>query len=155
MSRSDQPTGVRDCSVADALGVVGERWSLLVVRELSYGAHRFAEIQRRTGAPRDVLTARLRKLEAHGVLDRRRYSERPPRDEYLLTDAGRELAPVLLALKEWGDRHLHADAPPVVFEHTACGDPFHLAVACAACGELLGDHELVAHSNSPGPELEI
>lgn len=94
----------RPCGIADALALVGDRWSLLVLRELGYGAHRFSEIRRGTGAPREILTARLRKLEAEGLITRRRYTERPPRDEYVLTAAGRALEPVLVALREWGER---------------------------------------------------
>ena len=92
--------------MADALAVVGEKYAILVLREVFYGVRRFDEIQRNTGAPRDVLTARLRRLEDAGVLTRRRYSDRPPRFEYRLTDAGRELRPVLMTLMAWGDKHL-------------------------------------------------
>lgn len=93
------------CSIADALDVVGERWSLLIVRELGFDVHRFKDIQLNTGAPRETLALRLRKLEDAGVIERRRYSDRPPRDEYLLTEAGRDLLPVLGALRQWGERH--------------------------------------------------
>src|SRR5215831_3449196 len=86
----------RSCSVAAALGVIGEKWSLLVIRELAWGVHRFDAIARNTGAPRDILTSRLRRLESAGVLERRRYQERPERFEYFLTQAGHELRPVLL-----------------------------------------------------------
>lgn len=96
----------RVCSIADALDVVGERWSLLIVRELGFDVRRFKDIQINTGAPRETLALRLRKLEAAGVIERRRYSDRPPRDEYLLTDVGRELIPVLRALRKWGERHV-------------------------------------------------
>jgi DNA-binding HxlR family transcriptional regulator len=81
----------RVCSVADALSIVGDRYALLVAREIRYGHTRFQDVATSTGAPRDVLTARLRKLEQAGVIERRQYSERPPRHEYLLTDAGRDL----------------------------------------------------------------
>ncbi len=93
----------RVCSIADALEVVGERWSLLIVRELGFDVRRFKDIQINTGAPRETLALRLRKLEGAGIIERRRYSDRPPRDEYLLTDAGRAL---LGALREWGERHI-------------------------------------------------
>jgi DNA-binding HxlR family transcriptional regulator len=96
----------RVCSIADALDVVGERWSLLVLRELGFGVHRFKDIQVNTGAPRETLALRLRKLEEAGVIERRRYSDHPPRDEYVLTAAGRDLIPVLAALREWGERHV-------------------------------------------------
>ena len=101
MSPESKPTP-RVCSITDALSIVGDRYALLVARELRYGRTRFQDIAAGTGAPRDVLTARLRKLEEAGVIERRRYCEHPPRYEYLLTEAGRELQPILLALKEWG-----------------------------------------------------
>src|SRR5918911_2105935 len=94
---ADLPLGVRPCSLAAALDVLGEKWSLLAVREISYGVHRFARIAGYTGASRDILADRLRKLEAAGVIERRQYSEHPPRYEYHLTEAGRELFPVMLA----------------------------------------------------------
>jgi DNA-binding HxlR family transcriptional regulator len=114
VSQKSEPTNLgrpRICSIADALDVVGERWSLLILRELGFGVHRFQDIQVNTGAPRETLALRLRKLEETGVIERRRYSEHPPRDEYVLTDAGRDLSPVLTALREWGERHVtpHAD----------------------------------------------
>jgi DNA-binding HxlR family transcriptional regulator len=140
VSSNCKPTS-RVCSITDALSLVGDRYALLVVREIRYGNTRFKDIAAATGAPRDVLTARLRKLEAAGVLVRRQYSERPPRHEYLLTDAGRELHPVLLALKEWGDRHCNPDAAPSVFEHT-CGAEFHAVTVCEACRRPVGDKEL-------------
>lgn len=93
------------CSIADALEVVGERWTLLVLREIGFGVHRFKDIQTNTGAPRESLTLRLRKLEEQGLIERRRYCERPPRDEYCLTPAGEDITPVLNALREWGARH--------------------------------------------------
>jgi DNA-binding HxlR family transcriptional regulator len=104
----------RPCTAAAALGVIGEKWSLLVVRELAFGVHRFDSIVQNTGAPRDILTNRLRSLESSGVVEKRHYSERPPRFEYHLTQAGRELRPILLSLGQWGSRWA-AGAPPVSF----------------------------------------
>jgi DNA-binding HxlR family transcriptional regulator len=135
-----KPT-TRVCSITDALSIVGDRYALLVARELRYGLTRFQDIAAGTGAPRDVLTSRLRKLELAGVIERRPYSERPPRYEYLLTEAGRELQPILLALKEWGDRHCNPGAEPIVFQHT-CGADFHPLTVCAACWAPLHDGEL-------------
>jgi DNA-binding HxlR family transcriptional regulator len=109
VSQKSEPSNLgrpRICSIADALDVVGERWSLLVLRELAFGVHRFQDIQVNTGAPRETLALRLRKLEETGIIERRRYSDHPPRDEYLLTAAGRDLTPVLTALREWGERHV-------------------------------------------------
>ena len=136
MDLKDKPTK-RVCSVADALALVGDRYSLLIVREIGYGHVRFKEFAAFTGAPRDVLTARLRRLEEVGVLERRLYSELPPRYEYHLTEAGERLRPIVLALKEWGDRQLNPGAEPVVFEHT-CGAEFHPLTVCAACGVPIG-----------------
>jgi DNA-binding HxlR family transcriptional regulator len=109
VSQKSEPSNLgrpRICSIADALEVVGERWSLLVLREIGFGVHRFKDIQVNTGAPRETLALRLRKLEEAGVIERRRYCDHPPRDEYLLTDAGRELTPVLGTLRAWGERHV-------------------------------------------------
>jgi DNA-binding HxlR family transcriptional regulator len=95
----------RVCAIARALDVVGERWSLLVLQEIAFGVCRFNDIHVNTEAPRETLALRLRKLEESGVVERRRYCDRPPRDEYLLTAAGREFLPALLALRLWGERH--------------------------------------------------
>ncbi|MEV4256591.1 helix-turn-helix domain-containing protein [Spirillospora sp. NPDC049652] len=124
----------RPCSIADTLELIGERWSVLVVRELLHGVRRFDGIAYNTGASRDILTARLRKLERSGILYRERYSERPARYEYHLTEAGRELGDVLMLLVKWGDRHINQDDPPVVWTHS-CGADLVPEVVCAACGE--------------------
>jgi DNA-binding HxlR family transcriptional regulator len=131
----------RVCSITDALALVGERYSLLIVREILYGRTRFTQLLNGTGAPRDVLTRRLRELEEAGIVERRPYSERPPRHEYILTEAGEELHPVLLQLKEWGDRHLNPGAKPVIFEHT-CGAEFHAGTVCNACNEPIRGGDL-------------
>ena len=121
----------RACSIAGALEVVGDRWSLLVVREVALGSHRFTDIARGTGAPRDRLSARLNDLVAVGVLERRPYSTTPPRSDYHLTRSGRDLLPVLHALLQWGDRWV-ADAPPVELHHD--GHRADLAWTCRTCG---------------------
>lgn len=133
---------VRICSIARTLELIGARWTLLAVRELLLGNHRFEEIARSTGAPRDILTARLRKLESDGLVVRVQYEERPPRFEYHLTDLGRSLWPVLATLREFGDRHLtDASGPPTVFRHT-CGSAYRAAVVCTACGEVARSEDL-------------
>ena len=104
--RSRRLDGPRDCPIADALEIVGDRWSLLVLREIRLGVRRFSDILSNTGAPRETLSARLRKLEEAGVIERRRYSEHPVRDEYVLTEAGKALTPVLRALHDWGARYV-------------------------------------------------
>jgi DNA-binding HxlR family transcriptional regulator len=105
------------------------------VREVFLGNRRFDEMVRRTGAPRDTLAARLRTLVSAGILERRQYCEHPARHEYRLTDAGRELYPVILTLMRWGDRHLAGDGgPPMVLEHH-CGHRLVAEVVCQECGE--------------------
>ena len=128
--------GARECSIAGALGVLGGRWTLLVLRELVFGVHRFDGIATATGAPRDMLTRRLRSLEAAGVVERRLYQDRPPRYEYHLTDVGRDAGEVLLALMAFGDRRV-SPTPPVRWHH---GDPQHPhtldpVLVCRHCGE--------------------
>jgi DNA-binding HxlR family transcriptional regulator len=128
-------TEPRVCSIARTLELVGEKWALLAIREVFLGNGRFDEMTRRTGAPRDTLAARLKTLVAGGILARRQYSERPARYEYRLTEAGRELYPVIMTLMNWGDRHLAgADGPPRAFEHS-CGHRLVPQLVCEACGE--------------------
>ena len=123
----------RVCSIARTLEVVGEKWALLAVREVFLGVRRFDEMVARTGAPRDTLANRLRTLVAYGVLERRRYSDRPPRDEYVLTDVGRDLYPVILTLKQWGDVHRAGeDGPPLVLQHS-CGAVLEPVLVCREC----------------------
>jgi DNA-binding HxlR family transcriptional regulator len=130
---AQQPETPRACPVAASLQLLGERWTLLAVRELSYGVHRFEQITHFTGASRDILTDRLRKLEEAGVVERRQYSERPPRFEYHLTRAGEELRPVLLALGEWGSRW--AQHPPTATIAHDCGHALDIDQVCHHCGE--------------------
>ena len=120
------------CPAAAALEVIGERWSLLALRELFYSVHRFDRIVERTGAPRNILSTRLRHLEDEGVLERRRYQEAPARYEYHLTEAGKTLLPVVLALMAWGNEHLVRE--PKLMQH-ACGSDLRAVTVCADCGE--------------------
>jgi DNA-binding HxlR family transcriptional regulator len=138
----------RPCSIAGTLALVGEKYALLVLREVFLGVRRFDRIARNTGAPRDVLTARLRRLVDAGVLEKVAYSERPRRFEYRPTDAGRDLHPVLLTLMAWGDRHL-TDEPPTVIEHS-CGAPLRPVVVCGCCGEEARGDTLTPHVRAPG-----
>ncbi len=139
----------RPCSVAAALNLIGEKWSLLAVREIVFGNKRFDAIARNTGAPRDRLAARLRALEAGGVIVRRQYSEHPPRFEYELTEAGKELRTVLTALRAWGDKWAIDAPPPSVFEHT-CGHDLDPAMICRHCGEEVDPDDLRVRVVTPG-----
>jgi DNA-binding HxlR family transcriptional regulator len=130
----------RPCSVASALVLIGERWSLLTIREILLGNRRFDEIARNTGAPRDRIAARLKTLQATGVIERRQYQERPARYEYFLTAAGRELQPVLHALMLWGDRWAREDRP-LVLEHD-CGEELDAAWTCRHCGREVHGRDL-------------
>ncbi|MEU6825925.1 helix-turn-helix domain-containing protein [Streptomyces atriruber] len=140
----------RPCSIADALALVGEKYSLLVLREVCLGNERFDQLVRNIGAPRDVLTTRLRRLVEAGVLEKVAYSERPQRFLYRPTPAGLELEPVLMTLMAWGDRHLRGDSErPMVLEHT-CGHELVPVVTCSACGDEVRHDDLTAHPQAPG-----
>lgn len=124
------------CSAARALEVVGERWTLLIVRDALLGVRRFEDFQRSLGIARNVLTDRLNLLVDEGVLERRAYSD--ARHEYRLTDKGRDLWPVVHSLVTWGDRHEAPDGPPRRFEHRDCGGEVTAHRTCARCGAELG-----------------
>jgi DNA-binding HxlR family transcriptional regulator len=125
------------CSVARALEVVGERWTLLILRDAFLGVRRFDDFQADLGIARNVLADRLGRLVDAGVLDRHAYSDRPPRHEYRLTDKGRDLWPVVHALAVWGDKHEAPDGPPTVFVHRDCGGAVSGRRICEACGAEL------------------
>jgi DNA-binding HxlR family transcriptional regulator len=134
------------CSVAGTLAVVGEKWSLLVLREAFMGVRRFADFQRVLGAPRAVLTDRLATLVDQGILRRVPYQAEGERQrhEYRLTQKGIDLYPTLVALMQWGDRYLadEGEDAPVVLEHRDCGSPVHLGLVCERGHELSGAREV-------------
>ena len=131
------------CSVAAALEVVGERWTLLILRDAFLGTRRFDDFQRNLGVARNVLQARLERLIEEGILERRLYQEHPPRHEYRLTPKGVDLWPTVVALMKWGDRHAYPDGPPVVIEHRGCGGEVDDRRICTRCGALLEVGEVV------------
>ncbi len=146
--KADYDTQV--CSIARALEVVGERWTLLVLRDVFLGVRRFEDLQRDLGVARNVLATRLDKLVEHGVLERRRYSERPPRDEYRLTERGMDLWPTIVALLQFGDAHYPAPGgPPTVLRHRDCGGAVDAHRRCARCGVDLDARDVQAHAG-PG-----
>ena len=108
----------QNCSIARALEIVGERWTLLIIRDCFLGLRRFEELQQSLGIARNVLTDRLNRLVEEGILERVRYSERPERYEYRLTDKGRELNIALAGLRQWGDKHLSAKPPRLLRRKT-------------------------------------
>jgi DNA-binding HxlR family transcriptional regulator len=132
------------CSIARALEYVGERWTLLILRDLFLGVRRFDVLQRRLGIARNVLTARLEKLVAGGIVERRPYSERPLRHDYRLTEKGLDLWPVLVALLQWGDRYDAPDGPPVLLRHRDCGGTPDSHRICDRCGAALEVRDVLA-----------
>ena len=144
--------GDMTCSIARTLDIAGEPWSPLILRDVWVGIARFDELQRDLGISRKVLAERLRWLVEQGVLERRRYNERPPRDEYVLTQKGRELCDVLMAITAWGDRWTAGDAgPPVLLRHRTCGKLTHAEIRCAQCNEPLRSADVDVE---PGPGSE-
>nr|SBO99448.1 Transcriptional regulator, HxlR family [Nonomuraea gerenzanensis] len=140
----------QSCALASTLEVIGERWTLLIVRDALYGVRRFGDFQAHLDIPKAVLSQRLSTLTEAGVLERRRYQETPPRDEYVLTAVGRELWLPVLALAQWGERHLAVNGPHRLFHHLTCGGRLEPTSYCPTCGGIvrLEDVEM-----RPGPGL--
>jgi len=138
-----------DSSVAKALEVVGERWSLLIVRTVMHGNRRFSEMQGSLGIARNVLSARLQRLLDEGILERRAYSESPPRYEYFLTEKGLDLWPALIALLHWGERYSPTPGGPKrLIVHKGCGGTVSERGICETCGKLLTARDA---KQVPGP----
>jgi DNA-binding HxlR family transcriptional regulator len=130
------------CSVAQCLEVIGEWWTMLIVRDAFLGVRRFDELQERLGISRNVLTQRLQTLVAAGVLEKRQYRDRPPRHEYVLTPKGHDLWPVLSAMRQWGDRHSAPQGPPVTVVHRGCGHAAEFVLTCSHCAETVGPRDV-------------
>ena len=124
------------------MAVIGERWTLLVLREAFLGVRRFEQIQRNTGIARNILADRLGTLVLNGILRRERYQERPERHEYRLTEKGLDLYPVLLAVMDWGARH--ADGEAIVLAHKGCGATMAPRLTCPECGEPVAARDIRA-----------
>jgi DNA-binding HxlR family transcriptional regulator len=137
------------CSVAQCLEVVGEWWSMLVVRDAFLGVTRFDEFQRRLGISRNILDQRLSRLVGTGVLAKIPYSEHPPRFDYRLTDKGRDLWPILSTMRQWGDQYAAPDGPPLLVTHKACGQVADAVLTCSACGVPIGPRDVRA-ARGPG-----
>ncbi|MET7775177.1 MULTISPECIES: winged helix-turn-helix transcriptional regulator [Streptomyces] len=140
----------QECSIASALEIVGERWTLLVVRDALYGVRRYNDFLVHLGIPRAVLASRLQALTAEGILEKRRYQESPPRDEYVVTDRGIALWPTLRSLGRWGHEHLGEERLRYL-RHATCGTELGSYGECATCGTVVPvpDVEMV-----PGPGLD-
>jgi DNA-binding HxlR family transcriptional regulator len=137
------------CSVARTVSVIGDRWTLLVLRDCFLGVRRFDAFQERLGITRPVLADRLRRLAEAGVLRKTAYQERPTRYEYRLTAKGLDLHPVIMAIVHWGDVHMAGEAGrPVLHRHRGCGHLFDPVMVCSACRAAL---EARAVEVEPGP----
>lgn len=132
MLRSDYSG--QNCSIARALEDVGERWTLLIVRELLRRPHRFAELERRLGIAKNVLSNRLDKLVEREIVEKVPYTDARDWNNYRLTRKGKDLFPVISALMAWGDKYEAPNGPPVVFEHE-CGHAAGHKLVCAYCGD--------------------
>lgn len=133
-----------DCSVAQCLEVVGEWWSMLIVRDTFMGVTRFEDFQRRLGISRNILGDRLHSLVRAGVLERVPYCEHPPRYDYKLTQKGRDLWPILTSMRQWGDTYAAPTGPPIELVHTWCGKTTRVEMVCDECGEPVSSRDVRA-----------
>jgi DNA-binding HxlR family transcriptional regulator len=139
------------CPVARSTAIVGDRWTLLIVRELFAGCTRFDEIQAQTGSTAQMLSTRLKRLEADGMVERRAYSSRPARYEYVLTPMGLDFFPVILAFRAWAETWCKGEDEPLAIRttHPVCGTEIGLGGLCPTCGETVAPSDMDAR---PGPE---
>ena len=140
------------CSIARTLEVLGERWTLLVIRDIFNGRRRFDQIQENLGVARNVLSTRLAWLVDEGILEKRAYQERPPRYEYFLTEKGLDLWPVMISLLHWGDRYLSDERPPMLIRHKRCGGLVDDRGTCTECGQRLGARDAYTEGGPGAPE---
>jgi DNA-binding HxlR family transcriptional regulator len=141
--------GAEPCSIARTVAVIGDRWTLLILRDCFLRVRRFDAFEARLGITRHILADRLRKLVSAGVLRKVRYQERPARYEYRLTPKGLDLYPVLMSLVHWGDVHAAGDAGrPLLHRHLGCGHLFDPVLACSSCGAPLDPRQVRVQ---PGP----
>jgi DNA-binding HxlR family transcriptional regulator len=142
MLKRDYPT--QYCSVASTLEIIGERWTILILRDVFLGIRRFDDLQRDLGVARNILQVRLERLVEHGILRKRPYQERPVRHEYRLTEKGADLWPVLVSLLKWGDRYAIDGEPPVILQHRSCGGELDDRRRCQECGADVSVNDAVA-----------
>ena len=141
-----------NCSVAQCLEVIGEWWSMLIVRDAFLGVSRFDDFQARLGISRNILNQRLAHLVEAGVLQKVPYQERPPRYDYKLTKKGRDLWPVLTAMRQWGDHYAAPDGPPLELVHRTCGHVADAVMVCSHCHGEMGPRDVKA-IDGPGARV--
>lgn len=147
MARADLAR--QTCTIARAVSLVGDEWTFMILREMFLGCRRFDEFLRHTGASAALLSQRLKKLEAEGVIRKEAYSNRPIRHEYRLTAMGRELWPAVITLKQWGDKWLGDGPAPVEIVHKSCGCVTEPRMTCAECGEPMAAHDAEPRLSEP------
>jgi DNA-binding HxlR family transcriptional regulator len=141
------------CSVARTMAVIGDRWTLLILRECFLRVRRFEELQAKLGITRHLLSERLKKLVRFGVLQRARYQERPARYEYILTKRGLDLHPIVMTIVHWGDTHMVDErGRPKLLEHKKCGKLFDPVMVCSECGEPIGAKQVEAYDGPGAPK---
>ena len=142
---ADQP-----CSVARTVAVIGDRWTLMILRDCFLGVRRFEDFERRLGISRSIVAERLKALVEEGVLRREAYQDRPLRHEYRLTEKGLALHPVIMAIVHWGDVHCAGEAgPPLLHRHKACGCDFSPVMTCSECGEPVTGRDVEVRPGVP------
>lgn len=139
---------IPQCSIKASLDVLGDRWTLLILREAFRGTRRFVDFQQHLDIARPVLTERLKGLVEHGLFSKQQYCERPPRYEYRLTEMGMAFSPALVALMRWGDRYLAGGDAPTVLVHDACGHPLDQQFVCWECDQTFTPHEIASRPGS-------
>ncbi|WP_406298807.1 helix-turn-helix transcriptional regulator [Embleya sp. NBC_00888] len=144
--------GQQDCALARTLELVGERWTLLIVRDAFYGVRRYSDFLAHLDIPRAVLSGRLQTLVEAGVLDKRRYQESPPRDEYVLTERGVDLWPIIRTMARWGEKHVQNGVACRIFRHRGCGGTVDPNGVCAICAAMVTPGETEV---APGPGADL
>jgi len=137
-----------ECSIAATLGVIGDRWTLLILRDIFRGVHRFGQLEADLGIAKNLLADRLSKLVAHDVVEKVPYQTRPLRNEYRLTAKGADFSTALIALMGWGDRWYAAGGAPTILVHEDCGTPLEQTVRCPTCVEPVNPGKI---KSRPGP----
>ncbi|HEX6458905.1 MAG TPA: helix-turn-helix domain-containing protein [Thermoleophilaceae bacterium] len=141
----------QNCSIARTLELIGERWSVLIIRDAFLGIRRFEDFQADLGVARNVLSTRLARLVEEGILEKHRYQDRPARYEYRLTEKGIALWPVLVSLVKWGDKYVAPAGPPRLIVHRECGGEVNEHLSCDRCGAPLTARDVTTR---PGPGAE-
>jgi DNA-binding HxlR family transcriptional regulator len=144
--------GLQDCALARTLELVGERWTLLIVRDAFYGVRRYSDFLGHLDVPRAVLSARLQALVDAGVFVKHRYQQSPPREEYVLTERGTDLWPIIRSMAEWGEKHVQNGVPCRLFRHVDCGGTVDPNGICATCAAVVGPRDTEV---APGPGANL